>query len=154
MTANPQNCSVKGWYYIINGDKRNLNKTETQLIVNHANTALFPGNATSVIIGIEANEGGLFDEVSIAKVYQGAAGDSAVVAVLSNESTVIGFNADDEPVTNAYADAKTTLTVYDGNDNVTSSCTITAVPDTGIVGSWDSTTFTYTVSSISTSGKV
>ena len=155
LKANPQNCSITNWYYYKNGVKTNLTlETGTSLVVAASNTTYFPNSTHSCTFGVQSNETEIYDEITIIKVYDGAAGDSAVVAVLSNESQTISFDKNGTPITNAYADAYTVLTVYDGNDVVTSNCVITPTADSTVTGSWDSSNHKYTVSSITASGKV
>lgn len=156
LKANPQNCSVANWYYYnASGTKVNLaSEKGATLVVAASNTTYFPTSANSCTFGVQSDESDLYDEITIVKVYDGAAGDSAVVAVLSNESQTISFNKDGSAVSGAYTDAYTTLTVYDGNENVTSNCTITVTPDSSITGTWDNENGKYTVSKITASGKV
>ena len=156
LKANPQNCSIKNWYYYnTSGTKVDLtSENGATLLVAADNTTYFPTSTNSCTFGVQSNEADLYDEITIVKVYDGAAGDSAVVAVLSNESQTISFNKNGEAVSGAYTDAYTILTVYDGNDDVTSNCTITPTADSSITGSWDSVNKKYTVSKITASGKV
>ena len=156
LKANPQNCSIKNWYYYnTSGTKVDLTSEKgATLSVAAASTTYFPASANSCTFGVQSDEADLYDEITIIKVYDGAAGDSAVVAVLSNESQTISFNKNGEAVSGAYTDAYTILTVYDGNDDVTSNCTITPTADSSITGSWDSVNKKYTVSKITASGKV
>ena len=155
LKANPQNCSITNWYYYKNGVKTDLtSETDTSLEVAASSTTYFPDSAHSCTFGVQSNETEIYDEITIIKVYDGAAGDSAVVAVLSNESQTISFDKNGDPITNAYTDAYTVLTVYDGNDDVTSKCVITPTADSTVKGSWDNSYHKYTVSSIEASGKV
>lgn len=154
LKANPQNCSIANWYYYKNGTKTTISQTNTTLNVAASNTTYFPSNTNSCTFGVQSNVSDIYDEITLIKVYDGAAGDSAVVAVLSNESQTISFKKDGSAVDGAYTDAYTVLTVYDGNDDVTGSCTITPTPDSTITGSWDTSTHKYTVTQITASGKV
>lgn len=154
LKANPQNCSIVNWYYYKNGTKTDISQTNTTLDVAASNTTYFPSNTNSCTFGVQSDVDDIYDEITLIKVYDGAAGDSAVVAVLSNESQTISFKKDGDAVDGAYTDAYTVLTVYDGNDDVTSSCTITPTPDASVTGSWDATTYKYTVTQITASGKV
>lgn len=154
LKANPQNCSITNWYYYKNGTKTTISQTNTTLDIAASNTTYFPSNTNSCTFGVQSNVNDIYDEITLVKVYDGAAGDSAVVAVLSNESQTISFNKDGSAVNGAYTDAYTVLTVYDGNDDVTDSCTITSTPDSSVTGSWDATAHKYTVTGITASGKV
>ena len=154
LKANPQNCSIANWYYYNGSDKINISSTEITLDVSADSTSYFPTGVNSRTFGVQSNVENIYDEITIVKVYDGAAGDSAVVAVLSNESQTISFDKNGDPIANAYADAYTVLTVYDGNDDVTNKCVITPDNDATITGTWDNSNYKYTVSSITASGKV
>ena len=79
LKANPQNCSVKNWYYYnTSGTKVALtSETGATLQVAAANTTYFPASANSCTFGVQSDEADLYDEITIIKVYDGAAGDSA-----------------------------------------------------------------------------
>ena len=90
----------------------------------------------------------VYDEYELLKLYsgqQGAPGTSSVALIVSNEDQMIPCNGQGEPTPNAFDLAYTTIQVLKGGTDETSSWNIACTPH-GVVGSYNSSTHTYTVS--------
>lgn len=79
---------------------------------------------------------------TIADLNDGAPGNSAVQAVLSNESHTLTANSSGVPT--SYTGASTTITVYEGSTNVTSQYTITKSDSSGVTSSLSGNTVSIT----------
>lgn len=75
-----------------------------------------------------------FDIFTISILRDGADAQSSISAVLSNDDQMIPADKNGNPVTGAFADAKTTLTIYEGGQDRTSTWTIVKV-STGVTDS-------------------
>lgn len=155
LNAKLDNCSITKWAYKnSSGTWTDISSTSTTLSIP-ANSPYFNGDIATIKIVTDVPE--LEDIHVISKIRDGAPGDSTVVAILSNEDQMIAFDKNGNPAGGqaaAYADAHTTITVYDGNTDVTADATITPVAGSAITGSWNSTTYTYTVTKITGNGNV
>ena len=88
----------------------------------------FLGNHNSVIFRLSSDDDNVYDLFTVYKLVNGkdgAAGDQLVVAVLDNDDQSIPF---DKEGTGYYTDAVSTITVFEGNDDITSDYTITLTP--------------------------
>lgn len=146
LTAKLDNCSVSKWQY--------KNSSSVWTDIAGQTGATFTINATDSYfvndvanIRLVTNVQDLYDIHTITKIHDGAPGDHAVIAVLSNEDQMIAFDNNGNAVSGAYEHAQSTVTVYDGNNDVTSDATIT-VTTSGVTGSYDASTYTYTVSAL------
>ena len=141
LTAKLDNCSIEAWQYKdSNGNWVSIEgETGVTLTIKADNATYFQSDIAT--IRLQTNVEGLYDLHTITKVRDGASGDSVIVAVLSNEDQMIAFNAEGEAIDGAYDQATTTLTVYEGNTDVTSEATITASAS-GVEGEWNNPTYT------------
>ncbi|MGL4877895.1 beta strand repeat-containing protein [Paraclostridium dentum] len=89
----------------------------------------------------------LFDEMSIIKVADGAAGANAFTVVLDNESHTVAANTSGALLSGEAAKAKTNVIVYKGSDRVT-NFTLAKVSDEGIVTNVDNTAKSITLTSM------
>ena len=94
------------------------------------------------------------DVQSVAILTDGVAGEggegtaeSPLVAILSNEAHVIA--TDSEGNGGSFVDCNTTIQVFKGTSDVTSEATYEISEFDGITGSWDLSTYTYTVTDLS-----
>lgn len=90
---------------------------------------------------------GTYDIHTITKLYDGAAGDSTVAAVLDNEDQLIPCDADNDPTIDL-STVQATFMVLEGG-TAASGWTYSAPttsPANTITGSWNSTTHTWTLS--------
>ena len=113
-------------------------------MVDRRENALFVNNvATIKKLTSDAN---VYDIVNVTKLYDGAPGESTVAIVLSNEDQMIPCESNGTPTTHAFDQAVSTVTVYEGGA-IASGWTYNTPTATGVSGSWDPATRTYTVTS-------
>lgn len=149
LTATATGVSVAKWQY-----KNNLNNwvdisgaTSSTLSVAESTSAYFVQDV-AVFRAIDSS-GTVYDEHSIVKLRDGAPGDSIDSAVLSNEDQMVPCDKDGNPITGAFAECTTTLTIYEGNTATYDGWTITVNQQHGVTGTWNSTNHTFSASGIS-----
>lgn len=84
----------------------------------------FLGNHNSVIFRLSSNDNNVYDLFTVYKLVNGkdgAAGDKIIMAALDNDDQSIPF---DKSGTGYYTDAVSTITVFEGNDDITSDYNI------------------------------
>lgn len=154
LTATANNVSISKWQYknssgvwtdypVTSG--RNSSNTGETLKV-YAAENVFVNDVAN--IRVTTTDSTVFDICTVAKLRDGAAGAGTVTAVLSNDDQWIACNSSETPLTGAFANAVSTITILEGGEDVTSSWKITCTP-TGATGSYDSSKYTYTVTGIS-----
>ena len=154
LTANVNNVTADKWQYK-NADGEwvnypvttghNNNNTSETLKVYHTEEVFVKDIAT---IKFLTTDDTVYDICTVVKLRDGAAGAGTVAAVLSNDDQWVACDSDGNPLDGALDQAKSTITILEGGKDVTSSWTITCKP-TGANGSYSTSTYTYTVSSIS-----
>lgn len=82
------------------------------------------------------------DSLTLYSIQDGADGKSAITALLTNESHVIP--CDKNGSNGNYTGANSTMMIYEGSVDVSSSWTVTATASTGITGSLSGRTYTIT----------
>jgi len=87
-----------------------------------------------VRIKLVTTDSNTFDIFTISILRDGADAQSSISAVLSNDDQMIPADKNGNPVSGAFADAKTTLTIYEGGQDRTSTWTIVKV-STGVTDS-------------------
>lgn len=144
LTGNVTQCNITGWKY------KNGNDWVTYPAKSGANPATYP-NGTSgatlnvyaddatfsgdrVSIRLETNDNNTYDEFTIYKLRDGAAGTTALTAVLTNEDQMIPANQDGSPINIAQSGATSQIKILRGGTDVTVSenWSITTSSDTGI----------------------
>lgn len=152
LTADLTNCSVVQWQYkksdgtfaafpttnndSISGDTLDVHHDEVNIWLNDK----------IAIIKLVTNDNDVYDITQINKIYDGAAGNSTVAAVLTNENHVLAVKADG--TVKSWAGASTEIHIYEGGNDVTSQWTITKADGTGLTGTYNSSTHVYTPSSL------
>lgn len=141
LTANATNVSIAGWKY----------KDSTGAFKNYPNTSENPTLTDSAlnikpshpiffndiaVIKVETSVADVYDIMTITKLRDGAVGDDAIMASLSNDSHTLPASSSGVVPSSAFTDALTKITVYEGSVDATSSWTISAAPSTGIKGSF------------------
>lgn len=76
------------------------------------------------VIKLETSDSNVYDLHTIVKLRDGAAGKSTVAAVLSNEDQMIACNSSGTPVSGAFDDALSQITIYRGSTVETTSWNI------------------------------
>ena len=105
----------------------------------------FLGNNNSVIFRLSSNDNNVYDLFTVYKLVNGrngAAGDKLVTAALDNDDQTIPF---DKNGTGYFTDAVSTITVFEGNDDVTSDYNISLTPSNDGAAT-PTATVTYTTS--------
>lgn len=149
LTATPTGVTVAGWQYksgnswvnITNSASNTLSISESVSDYFNADVAVF--RAVNNLLNPT-----VYDEHSIVKIRDGAAGTSIDSAVLSNEDQMVPCDKDGNPITGAFNECTTTLTIYEGNEATYTDWTIDVDQTHGVTGTWNSTTHTFTASAI------
>lgn len=148
LTADLVNCSVVQWQYKKSDGTfaafpttNNVSITGNTLIVKH-NEANIWINAKTAVIKLVTNDNDIYDLAQINKIYDGAPGNSTVAAILTNENHIVSANSDGS--VRSFDGAATEIHIYEGGSDVTSQWNITEVDGTGLTGTYDSATHTYT----------
>lgn len=129
LTGTVTNCSITGWQYY-NGSNWTTypNSTAVATLIVNESDSTFSGD--SVRIKLVTNDNNTYDEFTIYKLRDGAAGTSTISAVLSNEDQMIAANSGGTPV--SYSGAVSTIRILMGGNDITSSSTISITADSGI----------------------
>lgn len=137
LTATAKNTEIGNWQYKnASGTFVNISNSAGKSTLDvTAESAYFNTGNIAVIRVLSDNDATLYDEHTIIKVRDGAPGDQVVSAVLSNDDQMIACDSSGTPTAASLAEAVTTITIYEGNTNVTSSWNIDAVA-TGCTGNW------------------
>lgn len=151
LTAKLSNCDVNNWQYKdANGDWQTISgQVSTELTVSAKdNTDYFVNDVA--IIRLNTNIDTLYDLHSITKIYDGAAGQDVLAVSLSNEDMYVPCDKGGNILQGGLDKAITTITVYNGNDDVTTDAATTiTVATSGATGAWTTQNKTYKVSNIS-----
>lgn len=152
LTSDLTNVSVVQWQYKkSDGTFAAFPTTNNQSIIGTTLTVKATEsdiwlNGKTAIIKLVTDDNSVYDIIQINKLYDGAAGNSTIAAVLTNENHVVSANSDG--TIKSWDGASTTIHIYEGGNEVTSQWTITVVDGTGLTGTYDSSTHTYTPSSL------
>lgn len=127
LTAKTNNTSIQQWQYKdLNGNWTQITGSGTgeTLIVNASDNYLFVNDvATIQVITDDVN---VYDIHCITKLRDGAPGDKAVTAVLTNENQMIPCNSSGTPVSGAFNSAVAQIIIYNGGIDDTANWTITS----------------------------
>lgn len=125
LTAKTNNTSIQQWQYKdINGDWTQVTGSGTgeTLVINASDNYLFVNDvATIQVITDDVN---VYDIHCITKLRDGAPGDKAVTAVLTNENQMIPCNSSGTPVSGAFDGATSQIIIYNGGVDDTANWTI------------------------------
>lgn len=149
LTANLTNVKINQWQYkkpdgsfvamtstnntTINGKTINIKADENVLFNNDVAT-----------IKLTTDDPTVYDLHTVTKIRDGAAGNSSIAIVLSNEDHTLPCNSKGE--VSSYIGAETTVSVFEGGTDVTSDWDIAAQASEGVLGTFKSNK--YTVSSL------
>ena len=152
LTADLTNCSVTQWQYkksdgtfaaFPTTNNASINGNTLEVHHDEANIWL---NDKIAIIKLVTNDNDIYDITQINKIYDGAAGNSTVAAVLTNENHVLAVNSDG--TVRSWVGASTEIHIYEGGNDVTSQWSILKADGTGLTGTYDTSTHVYTPSSL------
>ena len=131
LTGTVTNCSITAWQYYNTTNSTWTtypnSTTGSTLTVNESDATF---SSDSVRIKLVTNDNDTYDEFTIYKLRDGAAGTSVISAVLTNEDQMIAANASGTPI--SYSGATSTVRVLMGGTDITSDATITITADNGI----------------------
>ena len=147
LNATLNNTSISAWKYY-KPDDNNADAfgyitypgsgTSTTLTINNTDAPIVAAagaNGNSMVrIKLVTTDSNTFDIFTITILRDGTDAQSSISAVLSNDDQMIPADKNGNPVTGAFADAKTTLTIYEGGQDRTSTWTIVKV-STGVTDS-------------------
>ena len=112
--------------------------TSTSLTINNTDAPVVAAageNGNGMVkIKLVTTDSNTYDIFTISILKDGTDAQSSISAVLSNDDQMIPADKNGNPVTGAFADAKTTLTIYEGGQDKTSTWTISKVA-TGVTDS-------------------
>ena len=154
LTADLTNVSVSQWQYknssgnfvaypVTSGT--NTSNTGTTLVVDESEANIWLNGRTATI-KLVTSDNDVYDIHDIVKIYDGAAGNSTVSAVLSNENHYLPCNSNG--TVKSWNGSATEIHIYEGGTDVTSQWAITVANGTGLTGSYDTSTRTYTPSAL------
>ena len=146
--------SITQWQYKTSNDTWAAFPTGANNATNSASTLnvvateqnIWLNSGKIATIKLVTNDANVYDIHQIMKVYDGARGEKNLSVVLSNENHYVPCYANGNVI--SFNGSATTVTVFEGGTNVTSDWDITATPGTGLTGSFDTTTLTYTPSGL------
>lgn len=152
LTADVSNCSVSQWQYKdSNGDfvafplTNNALNSGATLIVRHDEPNIWL-NSKTAIIKLTTDDNDIYDITQINKIYDGAAGNSTIAAILTNDNHVLPVNSDGS--VKSWNGASTEIHIYEGGTDVTSQWTISKADGNGLTGTYNSSTHIYTPSAL------
>ena len=138
LNATVTGCTITGWKYDNNG------VWTTYPAKASASPATYPSGATGAVLNVyaddttfsndkvtiklESSDANTYDEFTIYKLRDGAAGTSNLSALLTNDSQMIPARSDGTPIDLANSGATTQIKIFRGSAEVTASenWTITA----------------------------
>lgn len=144
LTGSVTQCNITGWKY------KNGNSWTAYPSKSGASPATYPSGTTGatlniypddttfiadrVTVRLETNDNNTYDEFTVYKLRDGAAGTSVLTAVLTNEDQMIPANPDGSPVNITQSGATSQIKILRGGTDVTASenWSITTSADTGI----------------------
>lgn len=144
LTGSVTQCNITGWKY------KDGNSWTTYPSKSGASPATYPSGTTGatlniypddatfvadrVTVRLETNDNNTYDEFTVYKLRDGAAGTSVLTAVLTNEDQMIPANPDGSPVNIAQSGATSQIKILRGGADVTAleNWSITTSADTGI----------------------
>jgi len=154
LTADLTNVSITKWKYkkadgsFVNYPTTSgINTTNTgmNLVVDESEANIWINGKTAVI-KLETSDNTVYDLHEIIKVYDGAPGQETISTVLSNENHYLPCTSDG--TVRSWAGAATDVRIFEGGTDVTNQWTITVQNGTGLTGSYDPSTYTYTPSNL------
>lgn len=142
LTAKTNNVSIQQWQYKdVNGNWTQVAGSDTSetLVVNASNNTLFVNDVAT--IQVITDDENVYDIHCISKLRDGAPGDKAVTAVLTNENQMIPCNSSGIPISGAFDGATSQIIIYNGGTDDTENWTIT-VAETDVTITKSTTTQT------------
>ena len=155
LTADLTNVSIVQWQYqkadgsyaaypITTGI--NSSNTATTLVVDESEANIWLAGGRNAVIKLVTSDNTVYDLHDIVKIYDGAAGNSTISAVLSNENHYLPCRSNGE--VKSWNGSTSEIHIYEGGDDVTSSWTITVTTGEGLTGAYSTSTHIFTPSAL------
>lgn len=149
LTATVKNVTISKWQYKnANDGWTDINSTSSTLSIDESTNSNYFNNDVAVI-KVVTNDNTVYDEHTIVKLRDGANGTALDSAVLSNEDQMVPCDKDGNPITNAFTECTTKITIYQGNTATYTNWNITVDQTHGVTGTWNSSTHIFTASAMS-----
>lgn len=148
LTAHLTNTTIKQWQYKnVDGEFVSYPgaSVTTTLTVKDTDDVFVNDLATIKLVTSNDN---LFEIHQIAKLRDGAAGNSTYTCNLTNDTQSVPCTSNGELYSTSLNGCVTTIQILKGSTDDTNNWTITATPCTGVTGTYDKKTHTYTVTDI------
>ena len=154
LTATLANVTINRWEYKTSDGTFapypvtagiNDSNTAITLVVDESEQDIWL-NGRSATIRLTTSDQTVFDVHEIAKIYDGAEGDETISIVLSNENHYLPCDVNGN--VKSWVGSPTQIHIYEGGVDITYLWTITVVNGTGLTGTYDSATYTYTPSAL------
>ena len=148
ITAHLTNTSVKQWQYkdSTGAWQAYPGATATTTLTVKDTDAVF--NKDIAMIKLVTDDGSIYDIHEIIKLRDGAAGQSTLTCILSNEVQSVPCTSSGALYSTSLNGCTTTITIYKGSSDDTANWKITATPSNGVTGTYDSTKRTYTITGL------
>lgn len=148
LTANLTNTTISQWQYRKSDGTFAIypNSTASTSLTVKATDSVFVND--TAIIKLVTNDSDVFDLHQIVKLRDGAAGQDTYTCILSNDTQSVPCTSNGTLYSTSLNGCDSKITVYKGGNDDTANWTITATPSSGITGTYDEDTFTYTVTGI------
>lgn len=154
LTANLTNVSVSQWQYkkpdgsfvaFPTTNNPSISDTTLKVLATEANIWL---NNKNAVIKLVTSDSSVYDLHEIYKIYDGAAGTDTVSAILSNENHLVPV--DSRGNVKSWVGAETSITVYEGGEDVTSKWNIAVTYGAGLTATYDPVTHIMKPSALTT----
>lgn len=145
LTAKLTNVKISQWQYkksdgsfVDMTTTNNPSINENTIKIFASENELFTNDIA--VIKLVTDDPTVYDLHTITKIRDGAAGNSSIAVVLSNEDHTLPCNS--KGVVNSYIGAETTISVFEGGTDITSKWNISATPSNGITGTFQGNKYT------------
>lgn len=145
LTANVTNVNISQWQYkksdgsfVVIPTTNNPTTNGTSIIIKANESALFVND--TVIIKLVTDDPTVYDLHTITKIRDGAAGNSSIAVVLSNEDHTLPCNSKGE--VSSYIGAETSINVFEGGTDVTTKWSIATQESEGVSGTFENNKYT------------
>lgn len=147
LSANLTNVTVSKWQYKNASNvfvdypttSDNANISSTTLVVKPSHAIFFNGLA---VVKLITSDDDVTDVISITKIRDGASGQASLVGLLSNDSHTLVADENGNVIT--YSGCSSTMSIREGNSDVTSSWTIKATASSNVTGTLVGSTYNVT----------
>lgn len=153
LTPELTNCSLQQWQYknsegnFVAFPASAVNQQTGVLTITPDMANVWINSDKTVVVKLTTNDDTVYDFAQIIKIRDGAPGNATVTAILTNENHTAPVNA--QGVTNL-DNSSTEIHIYEGGVDCTDQWSITKVDGSGLTGTYNASTHTYTPTSFTT----